>query len=527
MMRCAFFEMKRLPSSVTPRWTSDSISSMSEPGSTTTPQPMTHRQPGCRMPEGIVCRTYFSRPTTTVWPALLPPANRATTFTCGARRSTTFPLPSSPHCVPTTTMLGMAHTSEEARRVGQELGDHERALRSVREVERQDLVVPPAARHRGAEARHVRLEVGPRVVVEAAHLAEVERHRVGETVDLEQAIDLREVCDRPRRALVVRDPGGALEHGLAAEERWQGGERLTQGRRRRELPHEARERRGVLAAERGPQLAHARGLGGELLAEAAEEVRVAQHELEALEAERAQAFDRHRDDLDLRLRLLEPDQLDTRLVELAVVRHLRLVITEDVRHVGEPDGLGLVAQARRHDARDLGRDVGAEREQAPGLAVHQLEHVLLHVGVGAGREHVRVLVRRGDDLAIAPAREDGEQARLGVPLARRLVGQVHARALGELRGQGPHGDAASRWASVFIRWTVAQPGSYSISVIPAGVASTVQSRSGPRPSASSTMSRVTIAWVTRTIVFPAWVAASARTAPRARSATRARVSPPP
>src|SRR5256885_1723972 len=627
MMRCAFFEMKRLPSSVTPRWTSDSISSMSEPGSTTTPQPMTHRQPGCRMPEGIVCRTYFSRPTTTVWPALLPPANRATTFTCGARRSTTFPLPSSPHCVPTTTMLGMAHTSEEARRVGQELGDHERALRSVRQVERQELVgarpraphdqcpahplgagvgervlepaaddvaghrgaevgkppregerrglvrrevddeevgpdqrdgdplglhhgedprdvegeadrravvaearqhlvVPPAARHRGAEARHVRLEVGPRVVVEAAHLAEVERHRVGESVDLEQAIDLREVRDRPRRSLVVRDPGGALEHGLAAEERWQGGERLTQGRRRRELPHEARERRGVLAAERGPQLAHARGLGGELLAEAAEEVRVAQYELEALEAERAQAFDRHRDDLDLRLRLLEPDQLDTGLVELAVVRHLRLVVTEDVRHVGEPDGLGLVAQAGRHDAGDLGRDVGAEREQAPGLAVHELEHVLLHVGVGAGREHVRVLVRRGDDLAVAPAREDGEQARLGVPLARRFVGQVHARALGELRRQGPHGAAASRWARVFIRWTVAQPGSYSISVIPAGVASTVQSRSGPRPSASSTMSRVTIAWVTRTIVSPEWVAASACTAPRARSATWARVSPP-
>src|SRR5216117_891104 len=81
MIRCAFFEMKRLPSSVTPRCTSDSISSISDPGSTTTPQPMTQRQPGWRMPEGIVCRTYFSRPTTTVWPALLPPANRATTLT--------------------------------------------------------------------------------------------------------------------------------------------------------------------------------------------------------------------------------------------------------------------------------------------------------------------------------------------------------------------------------------------------------------------------------------------------------------
>src|SRR5881628_1919536 len=89
MIMCAFLEMNRLPSSVTPRRTSASISSISEPGSTTTPQPITQRHPGCRMPEGIVCRTYFSRPTTTVWPALLPPAKRATTFTCGASMSTT------------------------------------------------------------------------------------------------------------------------------------------------------------------------------------------------------------------------------------------------------------------------------------------------------------------------------------------------------------------------------------------------------------------------------------------------------
>src|SRR5438874_1576846 len=155
MMRCAFFEMKRLPSSVTPRWTSDSISSMSEPGSTTTPQPMTHRQPGCRIPEGIVCRTYFSRPTTTVWPALLPPANRATTLTCGARRSTTFPLPSSPHCVPTTTMLGMAHTSpalgqilEHVLRPLQHLRDRHDALALARQVDDQGLAV---ARTRAAD----------------------------------------------------------------------------------------------------------------------------------------------------------------------------------------------------------------------------------------------------------------------------------------------------------------------------------------------------------------------------------------
>src|SRR5919201_6293436 len=80
---------------------------MSEPGSMTTPQPTTQRQPLCRMPDGIVCRTYFSRPTTTVWPALLPPWKRTTTLTWGVITSTTLPLPSSPHCAPITTMLGM------------------------------------------------------------------------------------------------------------------------------------------------------------------------------------------------------------------------------------------------------------------------------------------------------------------------------------------------------------------------------------------------------------------------------------
>src|SRR5947209_6887772 len=274
MIRCAFFEMKRLPSSVTPRCTSDSISSISDPGSTMTPQPMTQRQPGWRMPDGIVCRTYFSRPATTVWPALLPPAKRATTFTWGARMSTTFPLPSSPHCVPTTTMLGMAHSSEKASGVHQDFRHGQDALGTVREVEREEflglrarapddqdvahalrarvgdrllepatddvardrrtrvaqpprerqrrglvprevddedvgprqrdsdalrlhhredaghvegeadrravvpearehVIVPPAGGDRRAEARHVRLEVGPGVVVEPAHLAQV------------------------------------------------------------------------------------------------------------------------------------------------------------------------------------------------------------------------------------------------------------------------------------------------------------------------------------------------------------------
>src|SRR5690349_3439263 len=117
---------------------------MSEPGSMTTPQPMTHRRPLCRMPDGIVCSTYFSRPTTTVCPALLPPEKRTTTLTCGVMTSTTLPLPSSPHCAPITTMfLGMRlppHCLEPFARVRQHLGHRRRALAAALEIEQQHLV---------------------------------------------------------------------------------------------------------------------------------------------------------------------------------------------------------------------------------------------------------------------------------------------------------------------------------------------------------------------------------------------------
>jgi len=46
--------------------------------STTTPFPMMGVTPGVRMPLGRRWRAYFSSPTTTVWPALLPPLNLTT-----------------------------------------------------------------------------------------------------------------------------------------------------------------------------------------------------------------------------------------------------------------------------------------------------------------------------------------------------------------------------------------------------------------------------------------------------------------
>src|SRR6267142_2135428 len=148
---------------------------MSEPGSMTTPQPMTQRRPLWRMPDGIVRSTYFSRPPTTVWPALLPPEKRTTTFTCGVMTSTTLPLPSSPHCAPITTMLGMAaplcvlDLREMPLRMLERVAHAQRALAAAGQVQRQQLAVRGA---RTAHHQHVThalgASVGQRVVQPAA-----------------------------------------------------------------------------------------------------------------------------------------------------------------------------------------------------------------------------------------------------------------------------------------------------------------------------------------------------------------------
>src|SRR5207245_8882519 len=184
-------------------------------------------------------------------------------------------------------------------------------------------------------------------------------------------------------------------------------------------------------------------------------------------------------------------------------------------------------QAGGHNGRELGRDVGAQYEHAARLAVHEGEGIALHGLVGGDGQHVEELERRRDDLPVAPAAEDVEQARLHVTLARDLVGKVDPRTLGKLGEQRLHRSASSpRWASVFIRCTVTQSSRYSSSVMPAGEASMDHRRAGPRPSPSRTMSRITTAWVTSTTQSPSCSARSASMPPATRAATAASDSPP-
>src|SRR4051812_45569742 len=55
------------------------------------------------MPLGMRCSAVMTPLMTSVWPALWPPWNRTTPCALSVSQSTSFPLPSSPHWVPTTT----------------------------------------------------------------------------------------------------------------------------------------------------------------------------------------------------------------------------------------------------------------------------------------------------------------------------------------------------------------------------------------------------------------------------------------
>src|SRR5215469_8666704 len=96
-------EIRSRSNTGTPRSISIPLSERSASSESTTPLPMKQRTCSRRIPAGISERIVLRPPMTRVWPALWPPWKRATAAARSVRRSTTLPLPSSPHWVPMTT----------------------------------------------------------------------------------------------------------------------------------------------------------------------------------------------------------------------------------------------------------------------------------------------------------------------------------------------------------------------------------------------------------------------------------------
>src|SRR3954451_18007676 len=188
MIRWALAEMRRPLMSI-PRRRRSSISPVSTRGSTTTPLPIAHTLPGYRIPDGIRWNLKVSLPRTIVWPALLPPWKRMTRSACSARRSVTFPLPSSPHWAPTTTFPGISlrvygrvglRALRAARRHAQ-IGAHDRDgvvadLDQPGDRARPELTAEPHQRVRLAERVQLR-QLGHRSLERLRGVAEVLRPR--------------------------------------------------------------------------------------------------------------------------------------------------------------------------------------------------------------------------------------------------------------------------------------------------------------------------------------------------------------
>ncbi len=220
--------------------------------------------------------------------------------------------PASATATPCVSMTASsaAHVEGEA---------HRRAL--VAEAA-QHVVVAAAAGDRGAEARHVRLEVRARVVVEAAHLAQVEQHGVGEPVDREQPIDLGQVLHGARSTRSLRARAAARSRTPARPKRV-GSASSASPHVRPAAPARPPGARASPTSLRARARRSSRWCSASAFTSSTGPRKKSGWPRSSWKRSRPSARRpsmRHGDDLDLGLGLVEPDQLDARLVELAVVR---------------------------------------------------------------------------------------------------------------------------------------------------------------------------------------------------------------
>src|SRR5580700_9042593 len=98
------------------------------------------------MPDGMSDRMVLVPSITSVWPALCPPWKRATAATRSVSRSTTLPLPSSPHCVPmmttnlpTTVPLSHEKKNDDTYQHAAQAGDAQLAVGDLQQLRERAL----------------------------------------------------------------------------------------------------------------------------------------------------------------------------------------------------------------------------------------------------------------------------------------------------------------------------------------------------------------------------------------------------
>src|SRR6185312_6522146 len=168
-----------------------SVSSASS--DSTTPLPIKQRTCSRRMPDGISDRMVLRPPITSVCPALWPPWKRATAAARSVSRSTTLPLPSSPHWVPMmttnlpTSALAHQKQDEHADQHAAEPGDAQLALRQGGELGQRALYALRVQKGRDAFQHQQVAVLAERVIVglqAAVETVELRILGVGARVDL-------------------------------------------------------------------------------------------------------------------------------------------------------------------------------------------------------------------------------------------------------------------------------------------------------------------------------------------------------
>jgi hypothetical protein len=319
---------------------------------------------------------------------------------------------------------GARDDAGELAQVEREAGGRPRAAERT-----ADAVVAAAVADRAGLARREHRERRAVVVMIAAQVGEIDVQRLDLRLcrAYERGQRRQRVGDRRHVGKLARR---AREHLVGgAVERRQRAQRVAP--RARQPRGERIDRRRVLGAHRLEHLvvvavvADAGAVG-----ERAIDGGMAEVEVQARDAGRRQRRQQERDDLAVTFDAGLAEELGAELDHLARRAARRGARAQHAAGVAQPRDARRVEEMRV-DARDLRRDVGAQREHPARERVHHLERLQLEVATGTGGERLDVLDHRRAHQRVAVRGEVVEQ-RAAQPLdAQRLVGQEVLDALGE------------------------------------------------------------------------------------------------
>jgi hypothetical protein len=283
----------------------------------------------------------------------------------------------------------------------------------------------------GAEER----EHDTRVILHLVDLGKVERETV--VPPGEAAGKCIERLDGRARPGVPDAPPGTVEHVAASDAPGEDAHLFLQSPFHAEFLEAGCEAPCVFAVDLGRHTPQRVALESELRDEAAEDPRVTEMKLHVGAPCRFKELEGEREELDVAVHRIHPDEFRADLPEFREPALVGARRADDVAAVPELEREGRIREARAHDARDGGGEVGAERKE---IAVPVKE---LHRTVGDALFPDAVEIEKfdhgGDHLAVAVLLEQRGEPALDAAALPRLVEHQVAVAGGQAGDGWLHG----------------------------------------------------------------------------------------